>query len=86
MLEWKAAESADDGGLEHQVSTLKAILSPPSQVDDLLSLGLGPTAISVFISVAIGIYSGESPDEVLDRLKSALAEGAESEDSDGKKE
>lgn len=69
MLKWQAAEAQGDAGLGVQVDTLRVILQPASQVDELLEEGAGALALAAILSVALAVYSGEDPAKALAELK-----------------
>lgn len=79
MLQLRAiaeGETGDDTGtFENEINLLRTLLAPATQVDQLLEAGAGPTALTVLLRVAIGHYTGQTADEVLDTLRAEQAEG-----------
>ena len=59
------AETTD----EQEFELFRQLLDPPEQMDELLKMGLGAMAFSVVVRIALGVYSGQTPDEVLVAIK-----------------
>lgn len=69
MLRWQTAEAKGDAGLGIQVDTLRVILQPASQVDEILEEGVGALGLAAILTVALAVYSGEDPAKALADLK-----------------
>lgn len=71
MLRLQRDLSSEDDTLntDGQLTLLKAMFDPPEQVDDMVALGMGWSALMVVTQVAMGLLSGRSAEDVLADLR-----------------
>ena len=70
MLTLRSEEETTD---EQELELFRQLLDPPDQMDELLAMGLGALAFSVVVRIALGVYSGQTPDEVLLAIRAERA-------------
>jgi hypothetical protein len=74
---------------DREMDLLRSLLKPPSQVEEMLNLGLSPTAFTILLRVALAAYSGQDPNETIATLRQeqeALREARETVENLGKEE
>ena len=75
MLRLRSELSSDEAELtfEQELDLLRALMDPPSQVDELLAAGLGQSAFALLIQVALATYSGADPAAVIETMRAEQA-------------
>ena len=70
---------------EQEVELLRALLDPPEQADALLTAGLGRSAHVLLIRVALAVYTGRDPQELLDEIRGEASGESPGEAEGGQK-
>lgn len=70
MLSLRSEEETTD---EQELELFRQLLDPPEQMDELLNMGLGALAFSVVVRIALGVYAGQTPDDVLLAIRAERA-------------
>jgi hypothetical protein len=83
MLRLRNELEGDDSELtfEQELDLLRALMANPDAVDELLAAGMGNSAFTALIRIALASYSGIDPKQVLELMeaeKQAEANGEES--------
>lgn len=68
MLRLRSTMQEDEDhelSFEEELDLLRALMDPPSQVDELLAAGLSQSAFGAIIRVALASYTGTDPNLVL---------------------
>ena len=58
-------EASDEDDLEF----LRSMMTPPTQVDELLQAGITTSGLALLIRVVMGVYAGSTPEQVLLAIK-----------------
>ena len=71
MLRLRSELDGDDSELtfEQELDLLRALMLNPHAVDELLAAGMGQSAFSALIRIALASYSGIDPQEVLELME-----------------
>lgn len=71
LLRIKAAAADPDyvGSDNEDIEMLRAMMTPPTQVEELLATGITSTGLELLIRVVMGVYAGSTPEETLAAIK-----------------
>lgn len=71
LLRLKAAAADPDyvGSDNEDIELLRAMMTPPTQVEDLLATGITSSGLELLIRVVMGVYAGSSPEDTLSAIR-----------------
>jgi hypothetical protein len=83
MLRLRSELDGDDSELnfEQELDLLRALMANPNAVDELLASGMGQSAFTALIRIALASYSGIDPQEVLELMETERQAEAAAETS-----